>query len=212
MDEYEDNSEYDQHTGYERKRKNDEGRSLFDWLRHIVVPVILALLGLGAVTIYIAPQFIFGWNSNQVVGGVPPIQAISTPTISVTPTAPFQSVGCDLDNPLTAFDTSRVIPEWHNSQANQLQLLIPDGYDTLYVSSDPAVFNGTRSLKRVIIVAESDVTVEDLSYNTDEGHFNIWGMAFSGCPVDQILAHYGQDDTETIWHIDVGGEIRQLAP
>jgi len=128
------------------------------------------------------------------------------------PTQVATSETCNLTPPLTPFSSSDIIPDWYNSRANQLTVNIPSGYNTLYISSDPAVFNGVRAGERLIILSQINVTVEDLSFNTNDGHFNIWAIAFSNCSLDAILNQYGLDETNLVWLIDRLGQQSQYFP
>jgi hypothetical protein len=135
-----------------------------------------------------------------------------TSTVLSTPTQAMTSETCNLTSPLTPLNSSEIIPDWYNSRARQLVINIPSGYDTLYISSDPAVFNGIRVDERLIILSQTDLTVDNLSFNTNDGHFNIWAIAFRGCTLDTIMSQYGRDGTNLVWLFDTLGRRSQYYP
>lgn len=144
---------------------------------------------------------------------IPPTQA---PTPSLVPT---NTLECDLETPLTPYNSEQIIPDWENPQVSQVNVIIPEGYDTLYISSDPAVFNGFRSRERLIILSRMNLVVDSLTFNDidndpdpGDGHFNIWAMAFSNCEPGAILDRYGLDNTNLVWFIDEQGERSQIYP
>lgn len=133
----------------------------------------------------------------------------NTPVVSPTPVL---QDNCNLESPVTPFNSTEIIPDWRNSETTELNINIPDGYDTLYVSSDPAIFNGFQARERLIILSQSDIVVEGLTFNPGDGHFNIWAVAFSNCSIEAIFERYGLDGTNLAWFIDSGGRQTQYYP
>lgn len=133
----------------------------------------------------------------------------NTPVVSPVP---ILQDNCNLESPVTPFNSTEIIPDWRNSETTALNVNIPDGYDTLYVSSDPAIFNGFQARERLIILSQSDIVVEGLTFNPGDGHFNIWAVAFSNCSIEAIFERYGLDGTNLAWFIDSGGRQTQYYP
>lgn len=67
-------------------RPIDSDGTLFNWMRYVIVPIVVALIGAGAVTIVFQPQIIFGDNNSQNSGGTT-INATIIPTQSIAPTS-----------------------------------------------------------------------------------------------------------------------------
>jgi hypothetical protein len=145
--------------------------------------------------------------------------AVFPTQVPIPSLVPIDTLECDLETPLTPYNSEQIIPDWTNNQVSQVNVIIPKGYDTVYISSDPAVFNGFRSRERLIILSQTNLVVDGLTFNDidndpdpGDGHFNIWAMAFSNCDLQAILDRYGLDNTNLVWLIDEQGDKSQIYP
>lgn len=152
----------------------------------------------------------------------PTLTETSTPVPSLTPTdtptqtpTSFPTVTptpyCTTQPQITAFDP-RLIPEWKNRDVGgSIEILIPEGYDIVWVSSDPTTFNGQSVGSRVAIVSEVNLRVEGISFNQRDGHYNLWAIAFRGCTADDIFSHprYGFDKAPRALTINSAGAISE---
>lgn len=57
------------------------------------------------------------------------------------------------------------------------------------------------------MISAIDVLVEGITWNEDDGHYNIWVEAINGCTNDEIFNEFGFDDAPNQKIITFDGEI-----
>jgi hypothetical protein len=162
-------------------------------------------------------EFITPWEG-ACISISPPSSVVTTPNSQTA----LQLGNCDfsqtlplyIDNPPTD-NSPLLLPEWKNPNATQLHVLIPDGYDSVWISSDPGIFNGRSVNTRVALVSEINLTIENVSFNfsVQPNHFNIWVVAFENCTAQEIFSNltYGFDGAPTAFVIDENGQFSSIA-
>lgn len=136
-----------------------------------VFAVIVALIG-------IIPDVFDRDDATQPV--VNPIVETTT-TTPVPTTMQISEIDCSQEPTIIDQSSSNIIPEWQNPIAEELWVRLPECYSYLYISSDAGIFNdiGVFESPGAIIISESDVLVDGVTFNDDNGHYNISAIAFS---------------------------------
>lgn len=143
-------------------------------------------------------------NETSPNGLIPSPSAVQKPP---NPT-PTHAVLCPS---ISAFDG--LITDWENPDAIELQIKIPEGCDFVWISSDPATFNGFYVPTRVVIYSRVDVIVKNVSFNSEDSHFNIWAIAFSDkTPEEMFNDPQYIDGVSRLLVIDEDGVITDYAP